>query len=145
MKPAVSWADWPGPLHATLRFGVGARDETYRTLGLSRLVAALAAYTARRRLAERAEPVVSTGLEETQFALSPEEVSNWLEALCMALSDLPADRIGEVAHTLDADGARSLDSRAAGALNARYGSQRHDVVGGIAPGRERTAPSSSAS
>ncbi|MFF1401148.1 hypothetical protein ACFVZD_46545 [Streptomyces sp. NPDC058287] len=121
----------PGPLHATLRFGVGARDETYRTLGISRLVAALAAHTARHRLPERAEPVVSTGLEETQFAVSgsPEEVSNWLEALCMALSDLPADRLGEVAHTLDADAARSLDPRAAAALNARYGSQASGLEG----------------
>ncbi|MFB8000302.1 hypothetical protein ACFC4G_47055 [Streptomyces sp. NPDC056002] len=121
----------PGPLHAALRFGVGARDETYRTLGISRLVAALSAHAARHRLPERAEPVVSTGLEETRFALSgsPEDVSNWLEALCMALSDLPADRAAEVAHTLDVDGARSLDPRAAGALNARYGSQASGLEG----------------
>ncbi|MFB6672445.1 hypothetical protein ACFCWG_08595 [Streptomyces sp. NPDC056390] len=121
----------PGPLHATLRFGVGARDETYRTLGISRLVAALAAHTARHRLPEQAEPVVSTGLEETQFAVlgTREDVSNWLEALCLALCDLPVDRLGEVAHTLGGDAARSLDPRAAGALNARYGSQASGLEG----------------
>ncbi|MEU2287076.1 hypothetical protein ABZ614_35055 [Streptomyces sp. NPDC013178] len=121
----------PGPLRATLRFGVGARDETYRTLGISRLVAALAVHATQRRLPQEAEPVVSTGLEETRFTVSGsrEEVSDCLEALCSALSDLPTDRLGEVARALEGEVARSLDPRAVGALNARYGSQAAGLEG----------------
>lgn len=122
----------PGPLHATLRFGVGARDETYRTLGISRLVAALAVHATRQRLPDGVEPVVSAGIEETRFTVSGtrEEVSDCLEALCLALSDLPADRLDEMTHTLDGEVARSVDDpRTVGALNARYGSQAAGLEG----------------
>ncbi|MEU5437957.1 hypothetical protein AB0G73_31925 [Streptomyces sp. NPDC020719] len=121
----------PGPLHATLRFGVGARDETYRMLGISRLVAALAVHAVRQQLPETAEPVVSSGLEETRFTVSGtrEEVAECLAVLCRVLPDLPADRLGEVAPALDGEAARSLDPRAVGALNARYGSQAVGLEG----------------
>ncbi|MFC9669986.1 hypothetical protein [Streptomyces sp. NPDC056949] len=121
----------PGPLHATLRFGIGARDETYRTLGISRLVATLAAHATRQQIPELAEPVVSTTLEETRFTVSGthQEVSDCLEALCAALSDLPVGQLSEVAHKLDGQVASPLDLRTAGALNARYGTQATGLEG----------------
>ncbi|MFC9529073.1 hypothetical protein ACFT38_00750 [Streptomyces sp. NPDC056975] len=121
----------PGPIHASLRFGIGARDETYRTLGISQLVATLAAHATRHQIPEPAEPVVSTSLEETRFAVSGthQEVSDCLEALCVALSDLPVGHLSEVAHTLDGEVASSLDLRTAGALNAWYGTQATGLEG----------------
>ncbi|MGW6482176.1 hypothetical protein ACWGDS_30585 [Streptomyces sp. NPDC055059] len=121
----------PGPLHATLRFGIAAGDETYRTLGISRLVATLAAHATRHQIPGLAEPVVSTSLDETRFAVSGthQEVSDCLEVLCVALADLPVDGLSEVAHTLDGELASSLNLRTAGALNARYGSQATGLEG----------------
>jgi hypothetical protein len=114
----------PGPLHTTLRFGVGARDETFRRLGISRLVAALAVHTTQRRLPGGPEPVVSVGVEETRFDISgtAEDVSGCLEALCLALSDPPTEQLDGVARALQDEGVRNVDPRAVGALNVRYGS-----------------------
>ncbi|WP_432189615.1 hypothetical protein [Streptomyces sp. Tue6028] len=121
----------PGPLHATLRFGVGTRDETYRTLGVSRLVAAQAVRTTRQHRPERDRLVASGGPEETRFTVSgtPEEVSDCLEALCRALSDPRVGEPGDVADLFDGEDTGSLDPRAAGALNGRFGSQAVGLEG----------------
>ncbi|MFG2295940.1 hypothetical protein [Streptomyces sp. NPDC048603] len=138
----------PGPLRATLRFGAGARDEDFRTLGINRLIAALAVRcTARPEGAVHEEPagtgaaagtesagtgaVGAAGPEETRFEVSgsPEEVAACLESLCRALSDLPAGRLGEVADVLDGGDTRYLDPRAAVALNTRFGSQAAGLHG----------------
>ncbi|MEU0945212.1 hypothetical protein ABZ379_20815 [Streptomyces canus] len=120
-----------GPLHATLRFGVGARDETYRTRGVTRLVAAFAAHETRRRLPETAEPVVSTGVEETRFTVSgtPREVTDILETLCRVLGDPSPDLTDETAYRCDDEGAVFLHPLAAAALNARYGAQGAGLLG----------------
>ncbi|MDQ0760629.1 hypothetical protein [Streptomyces canus] len=121
----------PGPLHATLRFGVGARDETYRTRGVTRQVAALAAHETRRRLPVTAEPVVYTGVEETRFTVSgtPQEVTDILRTLCRALGEPPTGRPDETAFSCDDEAAVSLHPLAAAALNARYGAQAAGLLG----------------
>lgn len=120
-----------GQLHAALRFGVGTRDETYRTLGISRLIANLAADATRAQLRSTAQLAVSSGLEETWFTASgtQEEVSDCLRELCVVLSDLPTERLGQVAEALHGERTHSLDPRALGALNARYGSQAAGLEG----------------
>ncbi|MEU9322485.1 hypothetical protein AB0D91_01475 [Streptomyces canus] len=122
----------PGPLQATLRFGVGARDETYRTRDVTRLVAALAAHETRRRFPETAEPVVvSTGVDETRFTVSgtPQEVADILRTLCRALGEPPPDRPDDTAYSCDDEAAVSLHPLAAAALNARYGAQATGLLG----------------
>ncbi|MFG3370529.1 hypothetical protein ACGF0K_36970 [Streptomyces sp. NPDC048156] len=85
----------------------------------------------RQQIPEQADLVVSASLEETRFVVSGthQEVSDCLEVLCVALSDLPVGQLGEVAHTLDGEAASCLDLRTAGALNARYGSQATGLEG----------------
>jgi hypothetical protein len=124
-----------GLVHAALRFGVGTRDETFRTLGITRVVAALAVETVRRRIPEEpqlAVPVgvgigVGVGVEETCFTVSgrAEDVAARLTALSLALSelsDLSAERLEEVARRLHHEVDETVDPRAVAALNARYGS-----------------------
>jgi hypothetical protein len=121
--PAFHFTD-SGSLHAALRFGVGTRDESFRSLGITRLVAALAVDGTRRQFPGGPRLGISVGIEETRFTVSgaAEDVVACLTALCVALSDPPTERLEEVARALRHGGGESADPRAVAALNARYGS-----------------------
>ncbi|MYW62573.1 hypothetical protein GTY65_00535 [Streptomyces sp. SID8379] len=120
----------PGPVRACLRFGVGARDETYSTLGVGRAVAALATIGCPTG---QVAPDISAGLDETRFSVSGslEDVGACLKNLCLALSGLPVDRFGEATDEPDFGGAGTFDPRVAAALNARYGSQAEGLPGHV--------------
>jgi len=126
-----------GELRATLRFGAGVRDETYRTRGVGALVAALAVRETRRRTSETALSVgVSTGIAETAFSVSgrPEDVVEQLAALCGALGELPVDEVADLVSAGER-AASCLPWPAAAALNARYGAQAAGL-----DGQEPTCP-----
>jgi hypothetical protein len=128
--PVLRFAD-SGPLRGTLLFGAGARDETYRTRGVNRLVADLAVRETRRRLREAVGPVVSTGVAETRFTVSgtQKEVADCLGELCRVLGALPTDKLDEMPYTCDSETVAALDPAAAAALNARFGAQGLGLVG----------------
>lgn len=104
-----------------LRFGCGARDETFRTMGVTHLVEALA--TDRLEGLDGDDFGSFFDLDETRFHGygTPEEVVRFLEAVCNALSDLPLDRMEHVAGRLDIEGATPVDAQIAEVLGARYG------------------------
>jgi hypothetical protein len=85
-------ADAPGPFTASLLFRVGVADEDLLTHGITHLVEHLALF--------RVEPVPFdvdgyVELSHTGFAARgrPEQVASFLRAVCLALHDLPLDRL----------------------------------------------------
>lgn len=83
----VFWSDLPGRLEAHLVFGVGMRDETFVTTGITHVVEHLAM----RALGELHYAYnASVGPSETIFevASSPEVVAEHLRRVCLSLAEL---------------------------------------------------------
>jgi hypothetical protein len=95
----VLWADGPPPLHASLVFGCGHRDEDLDALGITDVVRALATG---RLAAGGYDHTAVTDLAATRFTASgtAEQVVAYLGAACTALRNLPLDRLPEVARRL---------------------------------------------
>ncbi|WP_327674031.1 insulinase family protein [Kitasatospora sp. NBC_00458] len=132
----VLWAPAPGPLEAALVFGCGARDETFRTLGVTHLVEHLAMSTLPRL---HHDHNASVDLTVTEFTCSgrPEQVVEYLAGVCAALGDLPLDRIDQEAGVLAAEGGRAADPQTAELLSHRYGVQGLGLASYSGPGADR--------
>lgn len=118
----VLWtpARTPGPLTAELSFGTGIQDETAPTLGITRVIEALVM----SEVGDRPYRFTSTVEEEhTHFAAegTAEEVTDFLEAVCRALSELPLHHLGHVTRLLGIHAPVTADHRGAEPLRARYG------------------------
>jgi predicted Zn-dependent peptidase len=126
----------PAPLSATLTFGCGARDESFRTLGITHLIEHLAMSTLARL---HHEHNASVDLETTRFTASgrPDQVAAFLTAVCAALSDLPLERMEREAGVLAAEGSSPVDREAAFALHQRYGHQGVGLAPCAGPGYDR--------
>jgi hypothetical protein len=116
----VLWADAPGPLTGALTFGVGARDETFRTIGITHLVEHLVMSTLPR---VHYEHNAGVGLDVTEFYATgnPEHVVDFLTTVCRALADLPLHRVAKEAGVLAAEGGHVTHTTAAVLLNRRFG------------------------
>ena len=132
----VLWADVPGPLIATLLFGCGVRDETFRTIGVTHLVEHLAMSALPQVHYERNAAV---NLADTWFLAAgrPEHVVEFLGGLCDALGALPMDALAREAGVLAAEGARVPHSTEAVLLSHRYGTAGPGLVAWDGPGYDR--------
>lgn len=112
----------PGPskTRATLFFGVGLRDETFETVGLTHLVEHLVTASLP---ASRLEAETGVTVDHTAFSAygRPEEVGDFLRRVCEALADLPLDRLEREKAALAAEGTAGADPSMAAAWAARYG------------------------
>ncbi|MFJ3635961.1 hypothetical protein [Streptomyces sp. NPDC090112] len=118
----VLWqtAPAPGPLTAVLSFGTGVRDETAPTLGVTRLVEALAM----TRVGNRPHEFGSTVGEETTHFIAtgtPDDITGFLHAVCSALGDLPLHDTAHTTRLLGIHAPLTCDHRGSAPLDARYG------------------------
>lgn len=110
----------PGPLTATLLFGVGRRDETFVRGGLTHLVEHLVMGSLGRTHLDCNASVDQTFTEFTATG-RPEAVAEFLTRVCAALRDLPLDRLAIEAGVLAAEGGAAAHPMEAFALCRRYG------------------------
>ncbi|MEH3078774.1 MAG: insulinase family protein [Quadrisphaera sp.] len=112
----------PGPskTRATLYFGVGLRDETFGTVGLTHLVQRLVVAALPT---SRLEAEVGVAVDHTTFDAygRPQEVGEFLRRVCTALADLPLDRLARERSALLVEGTVGADRTMAVAWAARYG------------------------
>ncbi|MFV0126200.1 hypothetical protein ACLGI4_00450 [Streptomyces sp. HMX112] len=132
----VLWTRGPAPLIATLTFGCGARDEGFRTIGVTHLIEHLAMSTLPRL---HHEHNASVDLETTRFTASgrPEQITAFLATVCAALSDLPLDRIQHEAGILTAEASSVTSPAAAFLLNQRFGARGPGLAPYTGPGYDR--------
>ncbi|MEV6978648.1 insulinase family protein [Kitasatospora sp. NPDC093806] len=132
----VIWTETPGPLEATLMFGCGLKDETFRTLGVTHLVEHLAMSTLPRL---HFDHNASVSLSITDFTCTgrPEQVVDFLARVCAALTALPLERIEQEAGVLAAEGSGVADPVTAELLSIRYGTQGLGLASFNGPGADR--------
>ncbi len=132
----VLWAQGPAPLSATLVFGCGGQDETFRTIGVTHLVEHLAMSGLPRVHHDRNACV---DLQTTQFTATgrPEQIVTFLDAVCRALGDLPMDRIQKEAGVLAAEGGAYADPTVAALLTRRFGVRGPGLAPWNGPGFDR--------
>jgi hypothetical protein len=132
----VFWAEGPAPMTATLAFGCGARDETFRTIGVTHLIEHLAMSTLPRL---HHEHNASVDMEITQFFATgkPGQLVDFLRQVCEALSDLPLDRIDKEAGVLAAEGSQAIHPTAGTLLARRFGTSGYGLAPWLGPGFDR--------
>lgn len=111
----------PGPARATaaLVFGVGIRDETFATLGITHLIEHLVMGTLPK---SHLECNATVDVESTVFYASgkPPAVAAFLTRICAALSELPTDRIDLETGVLEAENCAGSHPTAAALWAARF-------------------------
>ncbi len=116
----VLWEESPGPFSAVLVFGVGARHESFRTVGVAHLVEHLVMSTLPKSALD-SNAVVD--IDTTRFLATgqPDAVVAFLSQVCDALRSLPLDRLSTEAGVLTAEEAVPDHPCLCVALGARYG------------------------
>ena len=111
----------PGPARVTaaLVFGVGVRDETYATLGVTHLIEHLVMGSLPK---SHLECNATVDVESTTFYATgrPDAVAGFLAGVCAALSDLPTDRIDLEVGILQAENCTGSHPTAAALWAARF-------------------------
>ncbi len=111
----------PGPARATaaLTFGVGIRDETFATLGITHLIEHLVMSTLPK---SHLDSNATVDVESTVFYASgrPDAVADFLRRVCAALGDLPTDRIDLETGVLEAEDCSGAHPTAAALWAARF-------------------------
>jgi hypothetical protein len=111
----------PGPARATaaLVFGVGIRDETYATLGITHLIEHLAMGALPK---SHLECNATVDVESTVFYASgrPQAVAEFVTRVCASLADLPTDRIDLETGVLEAENCAGSHPTAAALWGARF-------------------------
>ncbi|GGU48660.1 M16 family metallopeptidase [Lentzea flava] len=132
----VYWAQGPAPMIATLTFGCGVRDESFRTLGVTHLIEHLAMSTLPRLHHEHNAMV---DIEVTKFFATgkPAQLVDFIAAVCEALSDLPLSRIEKEAGVLTAEGSSGCHPTAGVLLARRYGIAGPGLAPWDGPGYDR--------
>jgi predicted Zn-dependent peptidase len=115
----VFTAPGPGRASAALVFGVGIRDETYATLGITHLIEHLAMGALPK---SHLESNATVDVESTVFFASgrPQAVADFVTRVCAALSDLPTDRIDLETGVLEAENCHGSHPTAAALWGARF-------------------------
>lgn len=131
----VFTAPGDGPVTAALVFGVGVRDESYRTLGITHLVEDRVMGALPRT---HLECNAMVDLESTTFVATgrADQVAAFLAWVCAALADLPTGRIALETGVLEAEGVPGAHPTAAVLWGARFGLRGPGmaVAGGGVPG-----------
>ena len=111
----------PGPERATaaLIVGVGVRDETFATLGVTHLVEHLVMGALPK---SHLECNAMVDVETTSFVATgrPDRVAGFLAAVCAAIGDLPTDRIALETGVLEAENCAGSHPTAAVLWGARF-------------------------
>ena len=115
-------AEGPPPLTAGLVFGVGRRDETFVQGGITHLVEHL---TMRAVGRQTVDCNASVDLSTTEFTVSGPsgQVVAFLRAVCLALSDLPTERLAVEADVLRTEGGQAAPPVVGQLLGEFYGLQ----------------------
>lgn len=115
----VFTASGPGRASAALVFGVGIRDETYATLGITHLIEHLVMGTLPR---SHLECNATVDVESTVFYASgkPQAVADFVTRICAALSHLPTDRMDLEMGVLEAENCAGSHPTAAALWGARF-------------------------
>lgn len=121
-------ADGPSPLSAGLVFGVGRRDESVVRGGLTHLVEHLTMAAVGRMAID---VNASVDLTATEFvATGPaDRVAAFLHSVCLALADLPLDRLAVEADVLRTEGGQVAAPAAAALLGELYGATGPGLAG----------------
>ncbi len=124
----VFWAPGPAPFTAGLVFGVGRRDESFVTGGVTHLVEHLAMSSVGRTTLDCNATV---DLTTTQFTASghPDRVLAFLRRVCQALSDLPLDRLSTEVDVLRTEGGCVAPPAVCALLGERYGARGVGLAG----------------
>ena len=132
----VLWEQGPEPMTAALVFGVGARDETFRTTGVTHLIEHLVMASLERSPLDRNAMV---DLNSTVFHATgrPEAVVDFINCVCAAVSDLPLGRLEKESRVLRAEEGIAEHPAVAVALIARYGYRAQGLAGAAGPGPEQ--------
>lgn len=111
----------PGPARVTaaLVFGVGVRDETYASLGVTHLIEHLVMGSLPK---SHLECNATVDVESTIFFATgrPDAVAGFLQGVCAALSDLPTDRMDLEVGILQAENCSGSHPTAAALWAARF-------------------------
>ena len=115
----VFTAPGPGRATAALVFGVGIRDESYATLGVTHLIEHLAMGTLPK---SHLDSNATVDVESTVFYASgrPQAVADFVTRVCAALSDLPTDRMDLEMGVLEAENCAGSHPTAAALWGARF-------------------------
>lgn len=131
----VFTARGPERVTAALVFGVGIRDETYATLGITHLVEHLVMGALPK---SHLECNAMVDVETTTFMATgrPEAVAAFLEGVCRALAHLPTQRIALETGVLEAENCPGAHPTAAVLWGARFrlSGPGLTVAGGGVPG-----------
>jgi predicted Zn-dependent peptidase len=129
----VLWQDAPGPFSASLVFGVGARHETFRTVGVTHLVEHLVMATLPKSHLDRNAQV---DVDSTIFHATgrPEAVVEFISGVCAAIADLPLSRLAIEAGVLEAEGGFHDHPAMCAAVTDRYGFEGIGLLGTDGPG-----------
>lgn len=121
---------------AALTFGVGARHETFRTVGVTHLIEHLVMGTLPKSALDRNAEV---DLNTTVFyATGPSaEVVDFVNRVCRGVSDLPAERIEREMGVLRAEEGLCEHPAVALSLLARYGYRAQGLAGTTGPGPQK--------
>jgi hypothetical protein len=120
---------------AALVFGVGVRDESYTTLGITHLVEHLVMGALPRTHLET-NAMVDVGTTTFLATGRSDQVAEFLAAVCTVLSDLPTDRIAPETGVLQVENSPGAHPTAAVLWGARFGLAGPGlaVAGGGVPG-----------
>ena len=132
----VLWELGPAPLRATLTFGVGAQDETFRTIGVTHLVEHLT-MSALPRVHYDTNASVDMTVTDFTVCARPEQVVEFLERVCRALGRLPVERIAKEAGVLAAEGGSYADPTVEWLLHERFGTRGPGLGVYHGPGYDR--------
>jgi hypothetical protein len=116
----VFTAAGPERVTAALMFGVGLRDETFATVGVTHLIEHLVMGTLPK---SHLQSNAMVDIESTVFYATgrPDAVRGFVEAICRAVSDLPTDRMPLEIGVLQAENCAGSHPTVAALLGARYG------------------------
>ena len=124
----VFQADGPGPLSAGLVFGVGRADETFVRGGLTHLVEHLT-MGALGRLSIEANASVDLSVTEFTATGPADGVVAFLRSVCVALADLPTDRLAVEADVLRTEGGSSATPVVGALLSEVFGMRGFGLAG----------------
>lgn len=127
------WEQGPEPFTAALVFGVGARHETFRTIGVTHLIEHLVMGTLPKSALDRNAEV---GIDTTVFYATGREqgVVDFVNQVCRAVSALPLERIELERGVLEVEDSVADHPAVAASLRVRYGFQGPGLAASTGPG-----------
>ncbi len=130
------WEHGPEPFTGALMFRVGTRDETFRTLQVSHLLEHLVMGSLPKSHLDRNAHITA---DTTTFVATgrPEQVGEFLEQVCRALTDVPADRLAKEQGVLRAEEADGAHPALCWAAGLRYGHTGVGLLSAEGPGADQ--------